>query len=177
MCTAVSYFHVGSIALQLQSIFCNPRELMSSKSVVSKHMVCEGLQGNTRVGLLSVLLNRNIFTPIAFTYRVLLISSCIYLYFPYWFLKMTIMISHNHFAYVAFASILVFQTFDRMIFVSFPGTRWCGATARVVWGDSTGGVGRQHGTHNWCHEIRRSLGTTDASEPTEIHTLHFTCFT
>jgi len=54
---------------------------------------------------------------------------------------------------------------------------WCGVTARVVWGDSTGGVGRQHGTHNWCHEIRRSLGTTDASEPTEIHTLHFTCFT
>jgi len=38
---------------------------------------------------------------------------------------MAVIISHSHFGHVAFASILIFQTFDRMIFgrLSFPGTR------------------------------------------------------
>jgi len=61
-----------------------------------------------------------------FTYRVLLINSCIFVYFPCWFLKMAIFISHCHYLHVAFVSVLVFQTFDRMIFgrLSFPGARW-----------------------------------------------------
>jgi len=39
---------------------------------------------------------------------------------------MTIKISHSHFVHVAFVSILVFQTFDRLIFgtLTFPGTMW-----------------------------------------------------
>jgi len=39
---------------------------------------------------------------------------------------MAIIISHSHFVHVAFVSILVFQTFDRMMFdtLNFPGTRW-----------------------------------------------------
>ena len=38
---------------------------------------------------------------------------------------MTIVISHSHFVYVTFVSVLVSQTFDRKIFLrlSFPGTR------------------------------------------------------
>jgi len=35
-------------------------------------------------------------------------------YFPCWFLKIAIIISHSHYLFVAFVSILVFQTFDRM---------------------------------------------------------------
>jgi len=40
---------------------------------------------------------------------------------------MAIRFSHSHFVHVGFVSILVFQTFDRMIFgtLTFPGTRWC----------------------------------------------------
>ena len=47
-------------------------------------------------------------------------------YFPSWFLKMAIILSHSHFLYVAFVSIMVFQTFDRMILgaLTFPGARW-----------------------------------------------------
>jgi len=53
-------------------------------------------------------------------------------YFPCCFLEMAIQISHSHFAHVAFVSILVFQTFDRMIFgtLTFPGTRWYVMTVR-----------------------------------------------
>jgi len=45
---------------------------------------------------------------------------------------MAFIISHSHFVLVAFVSITVFQTFDRMIFgrLSFPGPRWC---AVIVW--------------------------------------------
>ena len=45
---------------------------------------------------------------------------------------MAIKISHSHFVHVAFVSILVFQTFDRLIFVTltFPGTRWYVMTVR-----------------------------------------------
>jgi len=45
---------------------------------------------------------------------------------------MAIKISHSLFVHVAFVSILVFQTFDRMIFgtLTFPGTRWYVMTVR-----------------------------------------------
>jgi len=58
---------------------------------------------------------------------------------------MAIIISHSHFVYVEIVSILVFQTFVRIIFgtLTFPGTR--------CW---------QYGTHKW-YAIRKRLGTTD----------------
>jgi len=45
---------------------------------------------------------------------------------------MAIIISHRHYLHVVFVSILVFQTFDRMIFgtLNFPGARWYMLTAR-----------------------------------------------
>ena len=45
---------------------------------------------------------------------------------------MAIKISHSHFVRVAFVSILVFQTFGRMIFstLTYPGTRWYVMTVR-----------------------------------------------
>jgi len=45
---------------------------------------------------------------------------------------MAVIISHSHFAHVALVSILVFQTFDQMIFgsLSSPGTRWYVVTVR-----------------------------------------------
>ena len=41
-------------------------------------------------------------------------------------------IPHSRFIHVTFVLILVFQTFDRMIFgrLSFPGTRWYVVTVR-----------------------------------------------
>jgi len=52
--------------------------------------------------------------------------------FPCCFLKMAIKISHSHFVHIAFVSILVFQTFDRIIFdtLAFLGTRWYVMTVR-----------------------------------------------
>jgi len=52
-------------------------------------------------------------------------------YFPSWFLKMAIILSHSHFIHVAFVSIMV-QTFDQMIFgtLTFPRTRWYVLTVR-----------------------------------------------
>jgi len=46
---------------------------------------------------------------------------------------MAIILSHNHFLHVAFVSILLFQTLDRIIFgtLTFPGTRWYVLTVRV----------------------------------------------
>jgi len=69
-------------------------------------------------------------------------------YFPCCFLIMAIKISHSHFVHVGFVSILVFQTFDRMIFgtLTFHGTR-------------EGGMWWQYGTHKW-YVIRKSLRTT-----------------
>jgi len=45
---------------------------------------------------------------------------------------MAFTICHSHFVHVAFVPILLFQTFDRMIFstMSFPGTRWYMVTVR-----------------------------------------------
>jgi len=53
-------------------------------------------------------------------------------YPPSWFLKMATKLSHSHFFHVAFISILVFQTPDRIIFglLIFPGTRWYVLTVR-----------------------------------------------
>ena len=72
---------------------------------------------------------KNIFTAVVVTCRVM--SFCV-AYFPCCFLKMAIKISHSHFVHVAFVSILVFQTFDRMIFgaLTFPGLRWYVMTVR-----------------------------------------------
>ena len=89
-------------------------------------MVREGLWYANSHFLLSF--TKNIFTAIGFTYRVLLINSWICVNFPCWFLKMAIIISHSHFVHVAFVSVLVFQTFDQMLFgrLSFPwkGSMW-----------------------------------------------------
>jgi len=54
-----------------------------------------------------------------------LINFCV-AYFPCWFLKMSITTSHSHFVHVAFVSILVFQTFDQVVFgrLILPGKRW-----------------------------------------------------
>jgi len=45
---------------------------------------------------------------------------------------MVILISHSHFLRVAFVSILVFQTFDRIMFgtLTSPETRWYVLTVR-----------------------------------------------
>jgi len=45
---------------------------------------------------------------------------------------MAIILYHSHFLHVAFVSILVFQTFDRIIFgtLTFPGTKWYVLTVR-----------------------------------------------
>jgi len=64
------------------------------------------------------------FTTIVFTYGVLIINSLIFVYFSCWILKMAIAICHSQFVHVAFVSVLVFQTFDRIIFgrLTFPET-------------------------------------------------------
>ena len=53
-------------------------------------------------------------------------------YLACWFLKMTIILPHSHFLHVTFVSIMVFQTFDRIIFgtLTFHGIRWYVLTAR-----------------------------------------------
>jgi len=67
-------------------------------------VVREGLQGGTRIGLLSVFFfhKYNIFTAIVFTHRVLLINSWISVHFPCWFSKITTVISHSHFVHGPF---------------------------------------------------------------------------
>ena len=57
------------------------------------------------------------------------------MYLPYWFLKMTIRISHSHFVHAAFMSSLVCQTFDQMMYCIWKNEfSW----NKVVRGDSTG---------------------------------------
>jgi len=53
-------------------------------------------------------------------------------YFPCCFLTTAIKISHSHFVHIAFVSIVVYQTIDRMIFgtMTFPRTRWYVMTVR-----------------------------------------------
>jgi len=97
-------------------------------------VVREGLQSGTRIDLLSVFLHKKYI----YSYNFYLLGSvnkfqsfCV-AYFPCWFLKMGIILSHSHFLHVVFVSIMVFQTFDRIIFITltFAGTRWYGLTAR-----------------------------------------------
>ena len=88
-------------------------------------MVREGLQGGTRIDLLSVFLHKKYIHSCSF-YLSGSVNKFLKFcagYFLYYFLKIAIKISHSHFVYVAFVSILVFQTFDRMIFgtLTFPG--------------------------------------------------------
>jgi len=91
-------------------------------------VVREDLQGGTRRDLLSVFLLKKYIHSCSFYLSGSVnkfLKFCV-VYFPCCFLKMAIKISHSHFVHVAFVSILVFQTFDRMIFgtLTFPGTRW-----------------------------------------------------
>jgi len=59
---------------------------------------------------------------------------------------MAIILSHSHFLHASLVSILVFQTFDRIIFgtLTFPGTKWYVLTVRA---------------HKW-YATTKSLGTT-----------------
>jgi len=91
-------------------------------------VVRKDLQGGTRRDLLSVFLLTKYIHSCSF-YLLGSVNKflkfCV-VYFPCCFLKMAIKISHSHFVHVAFVSILVFQTFDWMIFgtLTFRGTRW-----------------------------------------------------
>ena len=90
-------------------------------------VVREGLQGGTRIDLRSVLLHKKCVHSSSFCLSGSVnkfLNFCVG-YFPCCFLKLAIKISHSHFVHVAFVSVLVFQTFDRMIFgtMTFPGTR------------------------------------------------------
>ena len=91
-------------------------------------MVREDLQGGTRRGLLSVFLYKKYIHSCSFYLSGSVnkfLNFCV-AYFSCCFLIMAIKISHSHFVHVGCVSILVFQTFDRMIFgtLTFPGTRW-----------------------------------------------------
>ena len=70
---------------------------------------------------------KNILTGTAsvFTYRVLLTNSCIFVYFPYYFLKMASIISHR-FVHVAFAStvFLIVWYLVEWVFLEQGATRW-----------------------------------------------------
>ena len=95
--------------------------------------VREDLQGGTRRDLLSGFLHKKYIHICSFYLSGSVkkfLNFCV-AYFPFCFLKMAIKISH-HFVHVAFVSILVFQTLDRMIFgtLTFPGTRWYVMTVR-----------------------------------------------
>jgi len=97
-------------------------------------VVREDLQGGTRRGLLSVFLHKKYIHSCSFYLSGSVnnfLNFCV-AYFPCCFLKMAIRISHSHFVHVTLVSILVFQTFDRMIFgtLTFPGTRWYVMTVR-----------------------------------------------
>jgi len=97
-------------------------------------VVREGLQGGTRIDLLSVFLHKKYIHSCTFYLSGSVnkfLNFCVGC-FPCCFLKIAIKISHSHFVHVSFMSILVFQTLDRMIFgtLTFPGTRWYVMTAR-----------------------------------------------
>ena len=97
-------------------------------------VVREDLQGGTRRDLLSVFLHKKYIHSCSFYLSGSVnkfLNFCV-AYSPCCFLKMAIKISHGHFVHVAFVSILVFQTLDRMIFstLTFLGTRWYVMTVR-----------------------------------------------
>jgi len=91
--------------------------MLGSQVVVGVPLVTRvGPHGGRRISLLSVFLHKKY----AQNYNLYLsISVNKFLHFLYrscLFSTMAIKISHSHFVYVAFMSILIFQTFDRMIF-------------------------------------------------------------
>jgi len=91
-------------------------------------VVRENLQGGSRIDILSVFFHKKYIHSCSF-YLSGFVNKFLNFcgaYFPCCFLKVAIKISHSHFVHVAFVSILVFLTFDRMIFgtLTFPGTRW-----------------------------------------------------
>jgi len=97
-------------------------------------MVREGLQNGTRkVSLLFFFKNIYIHNSSFYLSGSVnkLINFCV-AYFPCWFLKMAITTSHSHFVHVEFVSILVFQTFDQVLFgrLILPGKRWYVVTVR-----------------------------------------------
>jgi len=111
-------------------------ECESSRAVVRVLLVVrEDLQGGTRTSLLSVFLHEKYIHSCSFYLQGSVNKFreffCVD-YFPCCFLKMAIKISHSHFVHVAFVSILVFQTFGRMILstLTYPGTRWYVMTVR-----------------------------------------------
>jgi len=114
----------------------NPIPYISgSQTVVRVPLVVrQDLQGGTRRGLLSVFLHKKYIHRCRFYLSGSVnkfLNICV-AYFLCCFLKMAIKISHSHFVYVAYVSILLFQTFDRIIFgtLTFPGTRWCMMTVQ-----------------------------------------------
>ena len=87
-----------------------------------------------RRGLLSVFLHKKYIHRCSFYLSGSVnkfLNFCV-AYFPCCFVKMAIKISHSHFVHVAYVSILLFQTFDRIIFgtLTFPGRRWYVMTVR-----------------------------------------------
>ena len=123
-------------------------------------VVREDLQGGTRRGLLSVFLHKKYIHSCSFYLSGSVnkfLNFCV-AYFPCCFLKTAIKISHSHFVHVAFVSILVFQTFDRLIFSTstFSGTRWYMMTVR----DTQMVRDQQRFENHWCKIIwlKRSKG-------------------
>ena len=94
-----------ALGLSLFSLMVNPR-------------LRESLQSGTRIGLLSIFLHKKCIHSHSFYLSGPVKKSlkfCV-AYVPCWFLKMAVIISHSHLVHVEFVSVLVFQTFDRMIF-------------------------------------------------------------
>jgi len=112
-------------------------------------VVREGLQCGTRIDLLSVFFHKNyIFTAIIFICRVFankILNFCV-AYFPCWFLKMVIMLSHSlffmlHLCQFWFSKLFIELYLADWLFVEQGGTWW------------------QYGTHKW-YAVRKSSGTT-----------------
>jgi len=118
-------------------------------------VVREGLQGGTRIDLLCVFSSVFPHKKYIHSYNFYLLDSvnkfltfCT-AYFPFWFLKMAIILSHIHFLHVAFVAILVFQTFDQIIFgtLTLPGTMWYVLTLLNCYQKSLGTTAL-HNIHN-----------------------------
>ena len=113
-------------------------------------VVCKGLQGGMWKCLVSIFFTTKYIHSYSFYFLGSInkfLNFCV-AYVPCGFLKMAIIISHSHYLYVSFVSILVFKTFDEMI------------ADRYEFSWNTGGTWWQYRTHKW-YTIRKSLGTTD----------------
>jgi len=125
-------------------------------------VVREDLQGGSRRGLLSVFLHKKYIQSCSFYLSGSVkkfLNFCV-AYFSCCFLIIAIKISHSHFVHVGFVSILVFQTFDRMIFgtLTFPGTRWYVKTVR-----DTQMVRDQKKFENHCTRQKKHLHLKNAT--------------